>query len=461
VSASAREAERRVGALVEMGRLDEALALVGEALATEPTSRLWCSLGYVQLARGEPEETLCAVEQAIPEAPQSEWPLRLRALALSRLGRRDAAIASARAAVGVEPQSAPAWTVVAELLAYAGDTTGARSAAMRAYELAPDSDYTLVTLLYVAGHASDWDMCERVATALLRRQPKNARALHALGRVAEWRGDLEGALDLYSRALAANPGDTNLLAWVQDTLIDLGRIDEAIESSRRVLEIWPDHARAWCGVAQGACAAGRFEEALAAADRAVELAPGDDFARRLRARALWALERDTEAIACSAAATEYADTGSLPARPWVAYARMLMSADRLDEADRAMTNAVRHGPHLVLVNSTVARLALARREPGRAAAAAAAALRQDDRDFHAHCAAGYAGAARGDWEFARAAFSRAHELCPRYCCTRAGLLLARIELDGPAVDVAAGLREVDEVSPTCRCELVARIKRHG
>jgi tetratricopeptide (TPR) repeat protein len=331
---------------------------------------------------------------------------------------------------------------------------------MRAYELAPDSEHTLSTMLFVAGWAADWEMTERAATAILHGRPDDARAIYALGRVAVARGDRERGLELYRRALAAAPGNASLLATVGDTLIDLGRYDEAIEAAKRVLAVWPDHTLAWCGVAQGACSAGRFEEGLRAADRAVELDPDNDFALRLRAAALWALGRDGEALASARRAARDIRAASMPARPWVDLALKLLAAGELDEAEEALEHAVQLGPHLVIVHAAVARLALARRQPGRAAEGAAAALTRDAHDARAHCAAGYAGAAREDWRFARAAFTRAHEIDGRSCCARAGLLLSRIELGEPGVDVEAGLRDVDETSAGCRCELLGRISAH-
>jgi tetratricopeptide (TPR) repeat protein len=459
-AASARDVERRIGALVEMGRLDEALALAGEALARKPSVTLWCRLAQIQLVRREHDEALSVTNQAILAAPDSEWPLRLRAMTLARLGRQEEAAGAARLAVATRPDSAYAWTALAEILAYTGDTAGAYAAARRAFELAPADDDVLATALFVAVLAADWSLCERVAKAVLERQPDHAQALYALGRVAEANGDPERALQLHRRALALAPGSRNYLATIQDLLVDLGRYDESIQVSERVLEFAPDHARAWCGIAQASLSARRGANALAAAARAVDLAPEDDFALRLYAGALWALGREAEALAAARAAAELPGPSAVPARPWVDLARKLISAGRLDEAEDALTEARRLGPHLVLVHAEVARLALARLEPGRAADAAAAALRRDDTDAHAHCAAGYAGAARDDWRSARAAFDRARTARPRYCCARAGLLLARLELGEPGVDVAAGLEEVDESSAGCRCELIARIRAH-
>lgn len=458
---SLRDAERRVGALIEMGRLDDALALVGEALAREPSATLWCRLAQLQLGRGEPDEVLRASEQAIRIAPDSEWPLRLRAMALSRLGRRDEAAAAARLAVAAGPHVAYAWTTLAEILAFTGDIGGAYGAAKRAFDLAPDDDHVLGTALFVAGWAADWSLCERAAKAVLERRPDHAHALYALGRVAEAEGDPERALVLHRRALAAQPASRNYLATIQDLLIDLGRYDESIEVSRQVLEISPDHARAWCGIAQASLSAQRFEDALAAAERAAALAPDDDFAVRLLAGSLWALGREEEALESARSATRIVGSSGMPARPWVALGRMLISAGRVDEAEAALAEAMRLGPHLVIVHAAVARLALVRRQPGRAAKASAAALRRDEADARAHCAAGYAGAARDDWRFARSAFARACAAQPRYCCGRAGLLLSRLELGEPDVDVAAGLEEIGRSAAGCRCDLVARIQRRG
>lgn len=460
MSEHAADAAKRAAALVHVRRYEEARAVAAASVAASPTEALWYWLGQAHLGLQQPDEAMRAAAEALALAPHSQWPFRLRVWALVQLRRLPEAVASARRAVELAPNDSGAWVDLANMLMRSGELGAARDAAARAWRLGPENLASMVIVMSVATHGADWNLAELAAKAVLNVDPGHAGALHCLGTAARGRGDPEQALAHFRAALAAAPGSTNHLAAIQDTLNDLGRHDEAIAASRRVLDLSPDHPRAWCGIAQASAWKNDYAGQLEAATRAVELDPDDDFAWRLKASALWSLGRDDEALAAARAAAECADRGVMPARPWVHLTRVLTRLGRLDEAEQSLAEAARQGAFQVGVQEAVAKLALARRQPGRAAAAAAAALRRDEGDVEAHSAAGYAAIARGDWSMARAAFARGTACAPYDCCARNGELLARIELGEAGID-AAGLADSERRSHHCRCELVDRLRVHA
>jgi Flp pilus assembly protein TadD len=100
-------------------------------------------------------------------------------------------------------------------------------------------------------------------TAVLRLQPGSIlRIDYQLGRVAYQRGDLADAFAHYDAALAARPGDPDVLNNLGIALEKAGRPDEARERYRQAIAAAPDHAEAWLNLAGLDRAAGRTEEAI-------------------------------------------------------------------------------------------------------------------------------------------------------------------------------------------------------
>ncbi|SEE71216.1 adenylate cyclase [Rhizobiales bacterium GAS191] len=90
------------------------------------------------------------------------------------------------------------------------------------------------------------------------------------------RVDLDGAIDLYDRALALNPNSTQALALRGWALATAGRADEAIELLRQATRLSPFDPEAFFTMSAMGCAhlmAGRFAEALEWTRRALRERP--------------------------------------------------------------------------------------------------------------------------------------------------------------------------------------------
>src|SRR5882672_4697065 len=89
--------------LTELGRYVQARAEIVRYLATEPNSATgWCVLALCELRLGYATKAQQAAGRALTENPESDWALRLRALALAEQSMLDAALDSATAAVRAE-----------------------------------------------------------------------------------------------------------------------------------------------------------------------------------------------------------------------------------------------------------------------------------------------------------------------------------------------------------------------
>jgi tetratricopeptide (TPR) repeat protein len=159
-----------------------------------------------------------------------------------------------------DPGSARAEELVAQARALraAGDLAGARSCLEAALALAPadvPARAELADLLLADGIEAD-----RVEALLAGVPEGHPRRDLLLGRLAELRGDLAGAVEAYGRALPA--GDDPELRLRRALLLErLGRQDEAVSELERVRAADPGNAVARGRLAERYEAAGRLTEA--------------------------------------------------------------------------------------------------------------------------------------------------------------------------------------------------------
>lgn len=124
--------------------------------------------------------------------------------------------------------------------------------------------------------ASDvgFDRSREATNRALALEPDLAEAHAQLGRIQAARDwDLKGAEASYRRALELAPGSSSVLDGASVLAYKLGRIDEAIEMSRRVLSQDPLSAAFWHNLGLACYTGGSLDESAMAFRRALELAP--------------------------------------------------------------------------------------------------------------------------------------------------------------------------------------------
>ncbi len=196
---------------LQRGDPKEAAALAARVLARNPQNlpaRL--ALGQAQLASGDARAAQATFEQAIARAPDDPLPRLQLGNALRRLGATDpkaaeAAAASYREALALQPRHAPTVYALASLLVERGDLAGA-CAVLEDAERRGVADGALLTLRGASeaarGRAEAADAAFARALAL---DPSAAQALEARGKLAYARGDAAAAAGFYRQALAVEP----------------------------------------------------------------------------------------------------------------------------------------------------------------------------------------------------------------------------------------------------------------
>jgi Flp pilus assembly protein TadD len=198
----------RAQVLIELGRWDDAVALLGAVVAADPSeSRPHCLLAQALLGAGRTAEALEQAGEAAAADPYDEWPHRLRAIALLRLNDAHGAVAAAREAVRLAPELDSPYLVAVDAELRLGNTTAAAAAASKALELAPNRAGTHDALGRVALARRRNREAEGHFRHALRLEPEDPIALNNLGLALLRQGRRRSAVAYFASASKANPHD--------------------------------------------------------------------------------------------------------------------------------------------------------------------------------------------------------------------------------------------------------------
>jgi Flp pilus assembly protein TadD len=207
----AEDALQRSSALVDVGRTAEAETALRRALADDPEDPfLLTELARVLLVAGRPREAVPQADRAVVAAPEWSHAHAMRALALIGPPLRSSdAVAAARRAAELDPESPFARRTLSRALLAARHLVGAREAAEQAVRLDPenaDSHCVKGAVLLEQGRHVEAEAAYRDA---LRRDPHDAEALNNLGVAVQAQGAHRGpdSRALFEQAARAHPTD--------------------------------------------------------------------------------------------------------------------------------------------------------------------------------------------------------------------------------------------------------------
>ena len=291
--------------LYDAGRLDEALAFCGKAIAGdfEGDHRVWFCRGNALYGLGMPEAALESYDKALEINPQYEVAWYNRGNALSDLGMPEAALESYDKALEINPQFDAAWYNRGNALS----DLGMPEAAVKSYDNA------------------------------LEINPKNDVAWFNRGVALQALGMPEAAVASYDKALEINP--QNHVAWLNrgGVLEALGMPEAAVASFDKALEINPQYDAAWFNRGVALQALGMREAALASYDKALEINPQYDAAWLNRGIALQALGMREAAVASFDKALEINPQYDAA---WYNRGVALQALGRLDESLQSVNQAI-------------------------------------------------------------------------------------------------------------------------
>ncbi len=297
--------------------------------------------GQDLLRRGETGLGLAALERAVRLEPAG-WILAWLGEALRAAGRPEEAMAALVRALKLDPRYDNAWAWRGTMRLAAGDAAGALSDLDRALALRPT--------------ARAWHDRARVLRAL-GRVPESLDALERAARLnceLGWSGprpeQAAAALEEIRTFMKDSP-DPRLSEWSGETLLRLGRMDDALKSLSRASSAW---GLAWRGAARMALS-GLTAEAAADIAAAARRDPRWAKARALAAEAAFRSGEREKALAHASAA---ARLDPYSARLRLLKAKAALWAGRRASAARELELALR----LVPAHAEALRLRAALRE---------------------------------------------------------------------------------------------------
>ncbi|MEM6291731.1 MAG: tetratricopeptide repeat protein [Myxococcota bacterium] len=264
------------------GKPDEALAIVDAELATSPEDHeLWFSKGVALRELGKVDEAMAAWDEALSREPDFFGALHAKgAVFLEREAWNDA-ITTLNAAAQAKPDYADVhYNLALAILgasaagAREGDgIDGATKALSTAYDLDPKDVDVALALADLHIKRNRLDDAAPLLDGAAREKPDDPQIAAAQGRLALKRGDGQGALTAFERALAKSPGDAGFELGHAQALLRLNRSAEAEAELAALSKKAPESAVVWLEWGTALAKQGKLKPALEKMDEAVRRGP--------------------------------------------------------------------------------------------------------------------------------------------------------------------------------------------
>lgn len=153
-----------------------------------------------------------------------------------------------------------------------------------------------IDLAYEHHKAGRLPEAESLYRKILANNPDHHIALHYLGLLGYQLGHDDTSVELIKRAVFVKPDYLQAHCNLANTLVELGRANEAETSCRNALALDPDKAGAHATLGKVFAMLGRYDEAIASCEKALALEPNLDTAFETIGNALSELGRADEAV---------------------------------------------------------------------------------------------------------------------------------------------------------------------
>lgn len=208
-------ANELAGLYYTLGNFAQALAVLDQALAPDPSRTDWRFLrGLVLLSLGDALQACSDFDAAVAAMPNMAQAYYQRGVARLRLDRINEALSDFIEATRLQPSAADAWANAGSLYLRSGNASAAVEALRMAQKLAPSRLDVLHSLANAHDALGQLDSALRLYADLEARLPVAPELLtdHALCLLRD--GQTEAAYRRYSAALAISPSDQTALAGI-------------------------------------------------------------------------------------------------------------------------------------------------------------------------------------------------------------------------------------------------------
>jgi len=276
--------------------------------------------GFDALARGAYAEALVAFDRAVAQDPLVATPPAAAAAPLAagraalRAGDLRAALTQLAAAVAAAPDAAEPRRLLAVALCADDRCDDAVEHLQHAVRLDPTDERARLALGRTLAATGRFEMAERAIRDTLAAIPLSAQSYFELGHLYDSKGRNGEAAEAFVAAAATRPvlGEERVHELTARARVAATDFDGAVQAFARRVEVSPNYAPAHRALAETLLQLGRDDEALAELTAAALIEPADAQAHALRAQLYLRAGRYQEAAAAARAALAR-DAASSPA----------------------------------------------------------------------------------------------------------------------------------------------------
>ena len=260
------------------GRFDKAIEVLEEGVGHSKSKiELIYQMARLHRIEGHADEESALIRRATEDAPDSLAAQLVHSLYLSQQGDLPGALAAARKAVEIDPENRGAKLREAELLVDMGfrDKDGGamdegRAIVSAILEKEPDSPEANFVKAKIALTESDTAGAKSALETVLQARPDWAQARYVLGSTLTAAGEYARARAELSRAVELDPQQLDARKLLAKVHAQLGEHEFAIEQGRAYLAQRPDDGEVRIVVGQSLIRVGRGEEAYKEVERIPE-----------------------------------------------------------------------------------------------------------------------------------------------------------------------------------------------
>ena len=266
--------------LMSMGRSRKALIAYNTALKLDPYSaEAWHNRGLLLLKLKRYRDAVTCFDRAYRFNPDSYRTWYARGYAFQQLGLQEEALVHYEESLRIDPDRFPARYAQASTLLEMGKYKSAAKRFDRLLEEKPDDSTVLYQKAMSLRRLDRWKEAIAASKQILTLNERDPMGWFALGTIYSDAGDLEAALKSYAKVLECDPADAialNNRAWV---LCRLERYEEAEAFALQAAEINQEKAAFWHTLATIQTGLDKIEEAIASYSRVLELDPNFEAAQ--------------------------------------------------------------------------------------------------------------------------------------------------------------------------------------
>ncbi len=241
--------------LQEEGTLEEAIAAYHRTLELNSNdSWAYHHMGEALTKLGRFDEAVTAFRHAIELKPDFSWSYHHLGDALAQQQQWEESATAFGKAIELNPEHFGTYVGLGNSLAKLGQLDEAIAAYSRASELNPDADWIHSALANAVQQRNQSDLVAEASASypqiieldpdnveayqhLLQLQPDNWEVGLQLGNTLVQQGKLEEAIAVYHRAIEHNPHNQTAYYGLEESLAKLGQLEEAIATYRQAIEL--------------------------------------------------------------------------------------------------------------------------------------------------------------------------------------------------------------------------------